>query len=174
LPAAYLLTIRAYGTWLHGDEAGAHHRRRFVYGGPRIEPSERWRAAEEARLRQPPILLDARCRALAEQVAQDVCGHRGWRLLAVNARTNHVHLVVAAHCEPEVVLRSIKSWTTRRLVEARLVALDGPLWARHGSTICLWTLDSVDRAIDYVVHRQDSAQRKASPLPDGRGTENGG
>jgi hypothetical protein len=107
-------------------------------------------------------------------VAGDVCGHRGWRLLAVNARTNHVHLVVTALSEPEVVLQSIKSWTTRRLVEARLLVLDGPLWARHGSTVYLWTSESVDRAIDYVVHRQDAAPATTSPLPDGRGTENGG
>ena len=51
-------------------------------------------------------------------VANDVCAYRGWDMFAVNARTNHVHLVVAAGCAPEDLVRSLKSWTTRRLVQA--------------------------------------------------------
>ena len=90
-------------------------------------------------MRQPPLVLDGRSRALAERVVHDVCDHRGWGLLAVNARTNHVHVVVAASCAPEAVLQSIKSWTTRRLVAAGLLVLDGPLWARHGRTVYPWT-----------------------------------
>ena len=40
-PLAYLITIRSYGTWLHGDERGSmdrheHHR----YGFPKIAPNQ--------------------------------------------------------------------------------------------------------------------------------------
>jgi len=41
-PLAYLITFRAYGTWLHGDARGSidrfHNRYRSLY----IEPDERW------------------------------------------------------------------------------------------------------------------------------------
>ncbi|HXN34490.1 MAG TPA: hypothetical protein VN894_21665, partial [Polyangiaceae bacterium] len=64
--------------------------------------------------RAPARLLDARSRAIVERVASDVCAYHGWDMLAANARTNHVHLVVATGGAPEDLVRSLKSWLTRR------------------------------------------------------------
>ena len=39
-PLAYLITIRSYGTWLHGDERGSMDRREYnQYGDPAIAAS---------------------------------------------------------------------------------------------------------------------------------------
>jgi len=40
-PLAYLITIRSYGTWLHGDERGSMDRREYNrYGEPKIAASK--------------------------------------------------------------------------------------------------------------------------------------
>src|SRR6202142_3736210 len=88
-------------------------------------------------------------------VANGVCAYRGWEMFAVNARTNQVHLVVAAGCAPEDLVRSLKSWTTRRLLEAGALPPNTRLWSRHASTVYLWTVRSRDQAVRYVVYGQD-------------------
>ena len=159
IPVAYLLTLRTYGTWLHGDPRGSHHRLSRACGTPPLPARPRLEVAERAQMRDAPQLLDARQRAIAERVAAQVCEHRGWDLLAVNARTNHEHLVVAAGCAPEDVVRSIKSWTTRSLVKEGCLPAATRLWSRHASTVYLWTLRSRNRAVDYVLFGQDLEPR---------------
>jgi hypothetical protein len=38
-PLAYLITLRTFGTWLHGDERGSVGRKRNVYGRREIAPN---------------------------------------------------------------------------------------------------------------------------------------
>ena len=40
IPLAYLISFRAYGTWLHGDRRGSVDRFHNRYGTPRIPPNE--------------------------------------------------------------------------------------------------------------------------------------
>ena len=112
-------------------------------------------AVERLQARAPARLLDARSRAIVERVASDVCAYRGWDMFAANARTNHVHLVIATGCAPEDLVRSLKSWITRRLVEAGALPPNTRLWSRHASTVYLWTVRSRDQAVHYVVHGHD-------------------
>ena len=105
---------------------------------------------------RPPFHLDRASRALSERVAREVCDYKGWVRLAVNARTTHVHCVISAPTEPEGLLRTLKAWTTRRRVEASLLASGTKPWARHGSTVYLWTPDSRERAVWYVLYEQDA------------------
>jgi REP element-mobilizing transposase RayT len=155
-PLAYLITIRTYGTWLHGDERGSVDRRLYnKYGTPKIAHNERLVRAEEAQLEHPPVTLTEAQRAVVERAIREVCAHRGYQLLAVNARTNHVHTVVAATCKPEPVMNAFKAYATRHLREAGLLPLDVRPWSRHGSNPYLWTPEQVDRAIDYVINGQD-------------------
>ncbi|HXN33346.1 MAG TPA: hypothetical protein VN894_15860, partial [Polyangiaceae bacterium] len=79
----------------------------------------RLEAVERLQARAPARLLDARSRAIVERVASDVCAYRGWDMFAANARTNHVHLVIATGCAPEDLVRSLKRGITRRLVASR-------------------------------------------------------
>jgi REP element-mobilizing transposase RayT len=91
-----------------------------------------------------------------ERAAAEVCRYRGWELLAVNARTNHVHAIVAAAHSPERVLNDLKSWGTRQMVEAGLWTRGKDVWARHGSTQYLWDQDALEAAYQYVREAQDA------------------
>ena len=72
-PIAYLLTLRTFGTWLHGDARGSHNRLHRSYGTPPLPGRPRLEAMERLQARAPPQLLDGRSRAIVGRVANDVC-----------------------------------------------------------------------------------------------------
>jgi REP element-mobilizing transposase RayT len=154
-PLAFLITFRTYGTWLHGDERGAIDRRRYRrYGTPAMPANKRLVDEEKAALKHPPVVLNPSQRTAIKSAIQEVCTHRGYYLHAVNVRTNHVHAVITASCKPEHVLEALKAYATRKLREAHLIKPDMKPWARHGSTVYLWTEEQVSRAIGYVLEGQ--------------------
>jgi REP element-mobilizing transposase RayT len=154
-PQAYLITFRCYGTWLHGEERGSVDRRKYhVYGTPDMPSNRKLCEDEQTELKRPAIVLNRAQRVVVERAIREVCRHREYFLLAVNARTNHVHSVVTAACKPEHVMNGFKAYATRQLREAGLLDQDIKPWARHGSTPYLWTEEQVRRAIDYVVNGQ--------------------
>lgn len=83
-----------------------------------------------------------------------VCRHRDWTLLAAHARSNHVHVVVAAESAPERMLNDFKAYASRALGAAKLDDPRQIRWARHGSTRWLLTAEEVEAAVRYVVHGQ--------------------
>src|SRR6266508_2630033 len=95
IPLAYLITFRCYGTWLHGDARGSVDRFHNRYGTPRIPASEEWQRHNERQLNDEPVTLTAEQRQSVEEAIREVCKFRGWRLRAINVRTNHVHAVVS-------------------------------------------------------------------------------
>jgi REP element-mobilizing transposase RayT len=154
-PLAYLITFRCYGTWIHGDERGSVDRGRYhVYGTPDMPANRKLCEDEQTELKRPAIVLNRAQRVVVERAIREVCQHREYVLLAVNARTNHVHSVVTAASKPEHVMNSFKAYATRQLREAGLLGKDIKPWARHGSTPYSWTEEQVQRAIDYVVNGQ--------------------
>jgi REP element-mobilizing transposase RayT len=153
-PLAYLISFRAYGTWLHGDQRGSTSRKQNKYGAPRIAPNPRLQQAEIQELKHPPLKLDGRQRPVIEQVIREVCTTRGYWLRAINVRTNHVHTVVSAAVKPERVLHAFQAYATRKLRQTDLLSADVKPWTRHGSTRYLWKERHVERAIDYVVNGQ--------------------
>ncbi len=153
-PLAYFITFRCHGTWLPGDSRGFTNRG-DGYDTPYNEPNRGLAGEARSRMRDAPILLDPAQRALTERTIAEACTFREWTLLAVNARTNHVHLVVTAPDKPERVMNVLKSRCTRMLREAALIAVATQPWSRHGSTVYLWDEQQVARACDYVVHGQD-------------------
>jgi len=154
-PLAFLITFRTYGSWLHGDERGAVGRRNYHrYGTPAMPANRRVLNEETAALKHSPVVLNRSQRTTIENAIREVCSNRGYFLHAINVRTNHVHSVVRARCKPDHVLTAFKAYSTRKLREARLVNRDMKPWARHGSTVYLWTEEQVNRAIGYVVEGQ--------------------
>jgi REP element-mobilizing transposase RayT len=153
-PLAYLISFRAYGTWLHGDKRGSTSRKQNKYGTPRMAPNLRLHQAEIKQLKHPPLKLDARQRPVVEQAIREVCTTRGYWLRAINVRTNQVHTVVSAATKPEPVLQAFQAYATRKLHRAGLLPLDVKPWTRHGSTPYLWKERHVERAIDYVLNGQ--------------------
>jgi REP element-mobilizing transposase RayT len=102
-----------------------------------------------------PLVLDLTQREAIERAIKEACSFRNWPLRAVNARSNHIHLVVSAAESPERVMNALKARCTRTLRALGLVDPDRQLWSRHGSTVYLWNEQQAQSACDYVVHGQD-------------------
>ena len=160
-PLAYFLTLRTYGTWLHGDARGSVDRAHRAYGSPMIAANARLEQSEHARLRHAPVQLDAAQRRSTTETIHQVCRHREWTLYAFSVRTEHIHIVlaIAAELSPEKAMNTLKSWITRRMAEQGLVPHGNRVWPRHGSTRYLWTVEDIDQACRYVLDGQ------GEPLP---------
>jgi len=156
-PLAYFLTWTCYGSWLHGDERGSVDREHNVAGTPYLPPDPSRRQSDTQRLKHPPVTLSDAARRVVEQAIREHCRLRGWSLLAVNVRGNHVHVVVVCPAEvpPERALGQFKAWATRRLRQARLVDARARVWTHHGSTRWINDTRSLNRAISYVREGQD-------------------
>jgi REP element-mobilizing transposase RayT len=100
-------------------------------------------AADGERMDQAPYNLDQIRRDAVLEAIQEVCRQRGWSLLAVHVRSNHVHAVVQAEVPPERVMNDFKAYASRRLNRMRLDQPDRKRWARHGSTRFLWKPEHV-------------------------------
>jgi REP element-mobilizing transposase RayT len=150
IPLGYLISFRAYGTWLHGDARGSIDRFHNRYETPYIALNERWHAYNERLLNLTPVKLNARRRAAINSAISETCEVRSWRLHAANVRTNHVHAVVTALCDPEIVLRALKANATRKMRDVGCWTSSGTPWARKGSKRWLWTSDQLRTAIAYV------------------------
>lgn len=100
-----------------------------------------------------PHFDKARRRVIRESIAE-VCNYHGWALLAMNVRTNHVHVVVGSPREVEFVMRALKARATLRLRESGLAGSDDRIWARHGSTRYLWTEQDLVDVATYVLDGQ--------------------
>jgi len=152
---AYFLSWRCHGTWLPGDERGWVDSANNLYGTPMWEGDESLEGAIREEHEVEGRELDERAREVVRKAIVDHCAHRGWVVLAINVRTNHVHVVVVApEHRPEVVMGQLKAWATRRLREAELRTAGERVWAREGSTRYLYDDVAVAAAVDYVVNRQ--------------------
>jgi REP element-mobilizing transposase RayT len=153
-PLAYLISIRTYGTWLHGDERGSVDRRHNRYGTTRLPPNPYLKRAELNQLKHAPFKLDAWQRPVVEEAIREVCANRGYWLRAINARTNHVHSVVSAGIKPEPIIQAFQAYATRKLRQKGLLPKNIKPWSRHGSNPYLWKERHVEEAIEYVLFGQ--------------------
>ena len=154
-PLAYLITWTTYGTWLPGDERGWVERGIVGIQAGDVEREEQAQYV----LTEEPVYLDLEQRRIVEQVIEEHCRYRGWTLRAVNARTNHVHVLITAEVAPERVMQELKSWATRRLkanAQARELAERHRWWTPHGSTKWINNEGYLGNALRYVTEGQDS------------------
>jgi len=155
IPLAYLITFRCYGTWLHGDERTSIDRFHHQYRAPRLPPNATWQRYNEMQLKIEPVFLNADRRRSVEDAIREVCKFRGWILYAVNARTNHVHAVVAiGTARPDRALNDFKSYSTRQMRKNGSWHSNLSPWVDKGSKRYLWNERSVALAVDYVVNGQ--------------------
>jgi REP element-mobilizing transposase RayT len=155
IPLAYLITFRCYGTWLHGDERGSIDRFHNRYKSPFIDPNKKWQQHNANTLAGKPVTLGTPQRKSIEATIRETCSFRHWYLYAVNARTNHVHVVVSiGKTKPESALTAFKGNSTRRLRQDGSWQHKYSPWAEKGSKRYLWNERSVSRAIEYVLYGQ--------------------
>ncbi len=150
-PRAYLITIRTYGTWLHGDRRYSIGRKDTnVYGLPAIPPNEgleKWMTEE---MKQPPrLLIEAERRVVYESI-EELCNRKSYPLHAANVRTNHAHIVLSAQKKPERVIVEIKANATKWLREAGLASPRERIWSRGKSRRYLWKPRNVIAAVNCV------------------------
>jgi REP element-mobilizing transposase RayT len=150
-PIAYFITWTVYGTFLQGDERGWTKRRR---GEQRPQPRlAQWR---QERLKYPIILLDHDQRHAVEDVIDEHCNHRGWKLWARSCRSNHVHVVVSAsEYSGKTVRDQLKANGTRVLRESWTVFCDRPVWTVGGDWECINSEDDLEAVVLYVSEAQD-------------------
>ena len=149
-PIAYFITWTTYGTWLPGDDRGWNRK-----GELEIRPPEPlFYEAAAAGMKESAFLLSEDDRQLIVTTVRDHCVIREWELHAVNARSNHVHVVVTAPCyQPESVASQFKAWGTRKL------KLNHPartrFWTQGAS--CRWINrdEELTAVIEYVTEAQD-------------------
>lgn len=158
-PLAFFLTWPTYGTWLPGDPRGWVE---YQHGWRTPDPIREFEA--RAMMTEDACVLDVAQRRLVEETIRDHCQRRGWHLYAVNCRTNHLHVVVAAPANPKQVRGQLKAWCTRRLKEletARLQVANDPSpvraewWAERGSRRWINDEASLEAATNYVRDGQD-------------------
>ena len=155
-PPAFLITIRTYGTWLHGDQrrsVDTHHGRN-KRGTPKIGPSRSLENAMIHNAKHDLFLLNKSQRIVVDISIRETCKIRNFELLAVNVRTNHLHAVIPAASKPETIINDLKRYATRKLRQNYMVLKDDRVWSRGGSRRYLWKQRHVDKAIDYVLYGQ--------------------
>jgi REP element-mobilizing transposase RayT len=154
-PLAYLVTFRTYGTWLHGDQRGSVSRHRNKYGSSKLKFEPVLIEKNKDRMTREPVKLNGRQRASIRAAIRETCRIRGWTLLAVNIRTNHVHAVVSATLSNSFrVLNALKANSTRGMRLRRLWTDDKSPWVDKRSTRFLWNEESISAACDYVLNGQ--------------------
>ena len=158
VPLGYLISIRAYGTWLHGT-AGSVDRFHNRYGTPKLPANKQRRDYNRRLLAQEPVSLGRRARRAIEQGIRETCEIRNWTLWAFNVRTNHVHTVVTASCKPKRVATAFKANATRHMRQAGCWRSERSPWVSGESKRYLWTEKSMSAAIAYVLYDQ------GEPLP---------
>ena len=156
MPLAYFITFSTYGTWLHGTDKGkgSVDRDHKECGGEfaAADPG-RVDGVREA-MTQPPYLLDAVRRTVVCDAIVALARVKGWRLLAVHVRSNHVHVVIAADREADRLMADLKARASRDLNRAGLDAADRKRWTRHGNTLHLFTPEQVGQKVVYTLDEQ--------------------
>jgi REP element-mobilizing transposase RayT len=110
-PLAYHLIWTTYGTWLPGDKRGW-----IKTGESGIQrPDSTREEFASALMEEAAVRLTTLQREIVEQTIADHCRVRTWPLHAVNARSNHIHVVVTARLAPDEVMDQFKAWCSRKL-----------------------------------------------------------
>jgi REP element-mobilizing transposase RayT len=160
-PLAYHLTWTTYGTWLPGDERGWVKKKTLGIQSPDAKLQD----ATSALLEEEAVFLTQAQRANVETTITVHCRIRGWSLHAVNARTNHVHVVVTADTDADTVMDQLKAWCSRKL--SNDAGLTEPVaykagrrrWFTEGGSKEIIDNESyLENAIRYVKEGQDKKQ----------------
>jgi REP element-mobilizing transposase RayT len=150
----YFITFACYGARLHSDEMGSVDRNHNLVGSRLLEPDPKRVMSERRRMLQDPYVLGQESRAVVLAALRRHCTHRGWDLLAVHVRSNHVHAILEAEIRPERIMNEFKVYASCELNRLGDDGLGRKRWARHGSTRWLWQDQDVREAIRYVVEEQ--------------------
>jgi len=145
---AYFITFSTYGTWVHGTSKGkgSVDRDHNQHGMPFVEPDESREAQAREKMKQPPYTMRAGEREIVRDAIAALCREKGWQLLAVHVRCNHVHVVISVNRDPGRVMSDMKAQASRALTREGFDDAARRRWTRHGSTLHL--LDEFRHVVD--------------------------
>jgi len=107
------------------------------------------------------VRLSPEQRAIVEQECRQHCEHRGWQLWAINARSNHVHVVVTAtEYSGKTVRDQLKANCTRGLRVHWPEFSSRPVWTIGGDWKCINDTDDLEVLCQYVREAQDRMDRE--------------
>jgi REP element-mobilizing transposase RayT len=93
-------------------------------------------------------------RSLVEATIRRHCEIRNWKLYAVKARTNHVHVVLtSAAYDGETVRAQLKAWCIRALKKLEVARVR--FWTEGGSCRHINQEHDLEAAVEYVAEGQD-------------------
>jgi hypothetical protein len=146
-PLAYLITLRYYGTWLHGDGRGSY-RRSAESRRVRVPPRPRLVTAETEQLIFPfnSIRVSGRLSKTLFEKYVFIAGLRCMRSTQERIMCTQASQLQCAGVD----FGGFKSYATRALGTAGLDKNIQP-WSRHGSTVYLWKERHLNKGIEYVV-----------------------
>lgn len=149
-PLAYFITWSTYGSWLPGDERGWVKK-----GESGVQAGDEQRRADAlSRMKETPVSLTVAQRAAVEATIRRHCEIRKWTLHAVNARAQHVHVVVTADRDPDTVREQLKAWCTRKLNELNRGLRRENWWTEGGSARWVNDAQHLLDVIAYVLEKQ--------------------
>ena len=149
-PVAYFITWTTFGTWLPGDERGWQ---KWGVGGIQ-PPNEIFREAARSKLKEAEFALSVQDRKIVELTIEKHCEIRNWTLHQVNARSNHVHVIVTAPgFNPKAVRDQFKAWCTRKLKASH--SNRQRFWTEGASCRYIQHEEDLDAAIEYAGDAQE-------------------
>jgi REP element-mobilizing transposase RayT len=158
----FFLTIRTYGTWLHGDERGSVDAEHNQVGSPLIPSNPRWHGYRASLMKTPAVVLDEAALRCVEGAIDDVATYRGWTLHARHARSNHVHIAVSSVDSPDKMSMNFKAYATRDLRRNQHFAAKADIWAEGASKRFFNSEEELMRIDNYIVFEQDKQKPEAS------------
>ena len=152
---AYFITIRAYGTWLHGDERLSVNPKHNKINTPKIDPNNKLHNLMRSYQKYPSVKFTKEQGEIIVDAVVSLCNQYGWRLFSIHVRTNHVHFTLRAlNKKIEDVMTMVKAKTTRMLRKKGAFSGDQKIWSRHGSTKYINSDVGLYFTNDYVIERQ--------------------
>ena len=153
-PITYFITWTTYGAWLPGDSRGW---RKWKSGEQQPRPLlEAWCRDQ---MNEQPVLLDSTHQANVESICRRHAEIRGWRLYAISARSNHVHIAVTADAAPTKVRDQFKANATRVLRQEPNSIKNAKVWTRGGDVEIVDGEDSLEQVVLYITEAQGRMER---------------
>ncbi len=147
----YFITWTTYGNWLPGDSRGWRKT-----GCGAMDPQPLLVDWCREQMLYPPIELSVLQRSKIEFVCREHAQIRSWKLLAINARSNHIHVVVfAPNHKPQIVRDQLKANATRVLRQPPETISQEKIWTRGGDCEWIRTEEDLQQIVAYVIDGQD-------------------
>src|SRR5688572_14948009 len=91
---AYFITFTTYGTWLHGNDKGSVDCDHNRFEEPFLPVDQNRQKVALAAMSQAVCQLGEREREIVRDAFVALAEARGWKLVAIHVRSNHVHVVL--------------------------------------------------------------------------------